>query len=299
MGAMLDCRPRSVGHRTRVRESGGVVAGRSPREPARTRTCDVAGRLAPHMPETPTRVLTSVPPESGSSGTNGKPEIPDEAEAEEAAAGSHPRGAREPRARLDRLRNDDGRLERPARPREPRGVPAFEELGGLRPAHAQGRRPGAPRQDHEQPEPDTPAEHRYLAEHQERRSRDRGPALLPARRRGLQGHRPSLRPGRPPVEGGPGRIHDHPAVREERDGGAVRPFRVPEAARGSARLPPRTQVDQAEGAHPVPQQRLLRQRRVRCRGRGPDLLRHGDRGRRGRHPRTRGLARPGGSAGRA
>ena len=41
----------------------------------------------------------------------------------------------------------------------------------------------------------------------------------------------------------PGRLDDHPAVRQERARGAVRPLGLPEAARGGARLPPRAPVD--------------------------------------------------------
>ena len=73
-------------------------------------------------------------------------------------------------------------------------------------------------------------------------------------------------PGRRPAEGRPGRLDDHPAVRQER---ARRPGRadgVPEAPRGRPRLPPHAQV--VEGADPpqLPQHDLLRQRRVRHRG---------------------------------
>ena len=48
---------------------------------------------------------------------------------------------------------------------------------------------------------------------------------------------------------------------------------VREAARGRARLSPDAQMEQAEDPHRVPQLHLLRQRRLRDRIRGPDLLR--------------------------
>ena len=66
-------------------------------------------------------------------------------------------------------------------------------------------------------------------------------------------------------EGGPGRLDDHPAVRQER---ARRPGpadAVREAARGRDGLPPDAQVDEAEDPAQLPQLDLLRQRRVRDR----------------------------------
>ena len=73
-----------------------------------------------------------------------------------------------------------------------------------------------------------------------------------------------------------GRLDDHAAVREERARGPGRPLGVPEAARGGAGLPPRAQVVEAEDPHPVPEHRLLRQRRLRDRVGGAHLLRRGD-----------------------
>ena len=115
-----------------------------------------------------------------------------------------------------------------------------------------------------------------LAQHQERRHRDRGPALLRARGRGLPGHRPRALAGHPPAGSGPGRLDDHPAVRQERALGAGGPLRLPEAARGGARLPPRAQVVQGQDAHPVPEHRVLRQRRLRRGVGGAHLLRDAD-----------------------
>ena len=51
-------------------------------------------------------------------------------------------------------------------------------------------------------------------------------------------------------QGGPGRLDDRPAVRQERAARAVRPHGLPEAARGGAGLPPHAQV--VEGARSSP-----------------------------------------------
>ena len=79
----------------------------------------------------------------------------------------------------------------------------------------------------------------------------------------------------------------------------ARPLGVPEAARGRARLPPRAQVVEGEDPHPVPEHRVLRQRRLRRRGRGAHLLRRrrrargaGERQRRRRRHPAAGAARP-------
>ena len=65
---------------------------------------------------------------------------------------------------------------------------------------------------------------------------------------GLQGDRPRAVPGRARTQRRAGRLDHHPAVREERPGGSGRPVRVPEAARVRPGLPPRTSVEQGEGA---------------------------------------------------
>ena len=121
---------------------------------------------------------------------------------------------------------------------------------------------------------------RDLAVHQERGHRDRGQALLRAPRRRLPGHRARPVAGRPRRQRRAGRLDDHAAVREERARRAGRPLRVPEAARGRRRVPPRAQVVEAEDPHAVPELHLLRQRRVRDRVRHAHVLRRG-----GRHPR--------------
>ena len=59
-----------------------------------------------------------------------------------------------------------------------------------------------------------------------------------------------------------GRLDDHPAVRQERARGAGQPHRLPEAARGGARLPPRAPVVEGQDPHRVPERDLLRRGRV-------------------------------------
>ena len=98
-----------------------------------------------------------------------------------------------------------------------------------------------------------------------------------------------------------GRLDDHAAVREERARGAERPDRLPEAARGRARLPPRAQVVEGEDPHRVPEHDLLRQRRLRDRGRPrgrTSASQHPGCGTRARPLRARARAVRGGAAGR-
>ena len=142
-----------------------------------------------------------------------------------------------------------------------------------------------------QPEPDPAHREADLAQHQERRDRHRGPALLRARRRGLPGHRARPLPGPAPAQRRPGRLDDHPAVREERAVGPGRPHGVPEAARGGARLPPGAQVVEGQDPHAVPEHRLLRERRLR-RGVGGARLLPGPGAPAGRHHRLQ-QQRPG------
>ena len=105
------------------------------------------------------------------------------------------------------------------------------------------------------------------------RGRDRGPALLRAQRGRLPGHRPRRLAGRHLRLGSAGRLDDHPAVRQERARRAGQPDRVPEAARGGARLPPRAPVVEGQDPHRVPERDLLRRGRDRDRGGREDLLR--------------------------
>ena len=89
----------------------------------------------------------------------------------------------------------------------------------------------------------------------------------------LPRHRPAAAAGHPLRRRCPGRLDDHPAVRQERARGAGQPDGPAEAARGGARLPDRAPVVEGQDPHQLPEQHLLRQRRLRDRGRRPHLLR--------------------------
>ena len=95
--------------------------------------------------------------------------------------------------------------------------------------------------------------------------RDRGQALLPEPRRRHRAASAARSRRRRRRRRRPGRLDDHPAVRQERARGAGQAHRVREAARGGAGLPPHAQVVEGEDPHRVPQRDLLRQRRVRDR----------------------------------
>ena len=71
----------------------------------------------------------------------------------------------------------------------------------------------------------------------------------------------------------PGRLDDRAAVHQERPPGPVPPHDLREAQGGGARLPARPQVVEGQDHHGLPEHDLLRQRRLRHRGRRPDLLR--------------------------
>ena len=172
--------------------------------------------------------------------------------------------------RLDGVRDDDGRHARAAVARELRGVPRGEELGAR---CATGDKDVQIAQLTGNNNRILLERERHLAVHQERGDRDRGPALLRAQGRRLPRHRARALDRTSPRRRRPGRVDDHPAVREERAGGAGRPLGAPEAARGGARLSPRTALVEAEDPHPVPEHRLLRQRGLRRRVRGAHLLR--------------------------
>ena len=73
-----------------------------------------------------------------------------------------------------------------------------------------------------------------LLEREAGRDRDRGPALLPAQGRRLQGHRARALGGRAPPARRPGRLHDHAAVREERARRADRTARSSRSCREAA-----------------------------------------------------------------
>ena len=135
------------------------------------------------------------------------------------------------------------------------------------------------------PEPRPGARRPDLARDEGRDRRDRGPALLPAPGRRLAGHDPrgggelGVRRRRA------GRLDADPAVRQElpalRRGGdrgrAAQGHRAdarPQAARGADRAADGAVADQGGDPRPLPQHRLLGQRRVRHLGGGPHLLRH-------------------------
>ena len=129
------------------------------------------------------------------------------------------------------------------------------------------------RRPDQQPEPRARALRGHLLLHAQRDHRHRGSPLLRELGRRRARHRPRARPGRAQPPDGAGRLDHRPAVRQERAARAVRPHRLPEDARGRARLPPHAQVVQEQDPHAVPQLDLLRQRRLRRRVRGAHLLR--------------------------
>ena len=187
------------------------------------------------------------------------------------------------RDRLLGLRRDDGRRAGPARPRGARPVRRGPELGRPR------QRRHAARDPDRQREADPGRVGRDLAVGQAGGRRDRGRALLRAPRHRLPRHRPRPAAGHRLRRRRPGRLDDHPAVRQERARGAGQPDRPAEAPRGGARLPDRAPVVEGQDPHQLPQQHLLRQRRLRDRGGRPDLLRHRpSRLRRARQPLRRG-----------
>ena len=97
--------------------------------------------------------------------------------------------------------------------------------------------------------------------------------LLRTQRRRLQGHRPRPPPRHPQPERRTGRLDDHPAVRQAGAGSGKQPDGPREVPRGGARLPARAPLEQGQDPHRVPQYRLLRRGRLRDRGRRPHLLR--------------------------
>ena len=91
----------------------------------------------------------------------------------------------------------------------------------------------------------------------------RGPPLLHELRRRPARHRPRAVAGRRRPPGGPGRLHDRPAARQEPARRAERPHDLPEAARGRDGVPHDAQVGQGADPAQLPQHDLLRQRRLR------------------------------------
>ena len=100
---------------------------------------------------------------------------------------------------------------------------------------------------------------------------DRGPALLPARRRRLRGHRARRVEGRDRRQGRRGRLDDHAAARPQplhRPGEDVQP----QGEGGVPRDQALEQVVEVEDPQRVPEHRLLRQPRLRRRGGVADVL---------------------------
>ena len=105
------------------------------------------------------------------------------------------------------------------------------------------------------------------ADRQGRGDLDRGQALLDQQRRRPPRHRARVRRRHRAQRRRPGRLDDRGAVHQERAPGAVAPHDLREAPRGRARLSALAQVVEGKDHHRLPQHDLLRQRRLRDRGR--------------------------------
>ena len=140
----------------------------------------------------------------------GPPSEAHEAAAEEAAGALRAARPRHPRDGLDGLRDDGRGLPGPAGDLQLRPVQGLEEQRGLR------RQRRTDRDADQRPEQDPAQLRADLPQHQERGGVDRGLPLLRTQRRRLPGHRPRAGQGRAQPERRPGRLDDHPAVRQER-----------------------------------------------------------------------------------
>ena len=85
-------------------------------------------------------------------------------------------------------------------------------------------------------------------------------------------HGPRALGGRPPPGRGAGRLDDHAAVRQELATGNDADDHA-EAEGGGARVAARAALDQGQDPHRVPEHHLLRERRVRHRAGGANVLR--------------------------
>ena len=121
------------------------------------------------------------------------------------------------------------------------------------------------------------------------RGLDRGQALLLQQRHRRARNRARLPRRHPQQRRRPGRLDDRAAVHQERAPGAVAPHDLREAARGRAGLPALPQVVQGQDHHRLPEHDLLRQRRLRRRGGGGDVLRPRTPAPRLRYARSRAL----------
>ena len=138
------------------------------------------------------------------------------------------------------------------------------------------RRPRHVPRDARRPGPDHHPGARHRAAHEARDHRDRGPALLPERRRRPPRHR-RARCGRTSRAGQA--VQGGSTITQQFVKNATqaqnRRTVLREGPRGRARLPPHAQVVQDEDPHGVPQLDLLRQRRLRDRVGRAHVLRPG------------------------
>ena len=187
------------------------------------------------------------------------------AQAPPAARGPPARAARD---RLDGLRDDDGGRARPAEPRDRARVPERAQLRARRPPRQAARHP---RRATATGSSSRTATSRRSCATRSSRSRTSASTRTPASTCAASAAR--FVAGRRQGRLAPGRLDDHPAVRQERARGAGQPHGLPEAARGGARLPPDAQVVEGQDPHRVPELDLLRQRRLRHRVGRARLLR--------------------------
>ena len=103
--------------------------------------------------------------------------------------------------------------------------------------------------------------------------RDRGPALLPARRRRLRRHRSrALWTDVSAGQGRRGRLDDHPAARAATSTPAARRRSTRKIKEACLAIKLSDKLVEARDPRRVPEHRLLRQPRLRRRGRGADVL---------------------------
>ena len=168
-----------------------------------------------------------------------------------------------------------GVLLRPRRRRQraaERTRPAAPAAPAGRRLHLRGRRAHDPRRPPRLAEPRARVQRRDLAVDQAGDRRDRGQALLGAPRHRHPRHGPRALGGHPAPGRRPGRLDDHAAVRQELADGQ-RADGHAQAEGGGARVAARAGLDEGPDPHRLPQHHLLRERRVRRRARGADVLR--------------------------
>ncbi len=155
-------------------------------------------------------------------------------------------------------------------------------LGGVRPERATAgrdrpelvrlrRRRVAARHDSRRAQPRAGADVGDDAVARQGDGRDRGPALLPARRGRLPRHRASRLDGRDGRQGRAGRLDDHAAARAQPLYGPGADVQ-PQGQGGLSRDQALAEMVEGEDPQRLPEHRLLRQSRVRRGGRGADVL---------------------------